>query len=116
MKIAIRILQVLLGLWFITGGIYMSTHFEDLINPWALNAVPGMVWMALGYLEALSGLGLVLTGIFTSVPRRIAFISSIILFVISVLGLFIYIAYAGFPGVLWGIIPAIFLGYIAYKK
>lgn len=116
MNIALRILQVLLGLWFITGGMYMSTHFEDLINPWALNAVPGFIWMALGCLETLSGLGLALTGIFTSLPRRVAFISAIILFVISVLGLFIYIAYAGFPGVLWGIIPALFLGFIAYKK
>lgn len=94
----------------------MSTHFEDLIKPWALNAVPGMVWMALGYLEALSGLALALMGIFTSLPRRIAFIAAIVLFVISLLGLFIYVAYDGFPGVLWGIVPAIFLGYIAYKK
>jgi hypothetical protein len=114
MNIIVWILQVLLGLWHITGSIYMTTHYQDLISAWAADFFPSYFWIVLGAIQVLLSLGL----IFSLVKkfRKLAPVSAIGLAIISLLGIPYYTAYSGFPGMLWGIIPAILLVFVAYWR
>ncbi len=115
MNIIITILQILLGLWNIIGGIYMSTHAQELINPWASSFFPSFFWIILGIMQILFSIALLIS-IGNGRLRKLAPISAIGLAVISLIGLTFYLSYAGFPGMLWGIVPAILLALIAYWR
>jgi hypothetical protein len=90
------------------GGLYMMNNYGNLANPWALNTFPKSFWIVLGLLQVLFAVGLV-------VPKVTA-ISAIYLALISLLGLTLYAAYAGFPGMLWALLPAVLLIFIAYGR
>ncbi len=115
MNIIITILQILLGLWNIIGGIYMSTHAQELINTWASSFFPSFFWIILGIIQILFSIVL-LVSVGNEKLRKLAPISAIGLAVISLMGLSFYMSYDGFPGMLWGIIPAILLALIAYWR
>lgn len=114
-NIFLWILQILLALWNITGGIYMINNYGSLANPWALNALPKTVWAALGAIQVVFALGLVLPGAFRILPKLTS-IAAICLSVISLLGIALYVAYAGFPGILWAVVPAILYTFVAYGR
>ncbi len=116
MHIASRILKLLLAVWYITGGIYMMSHHQELATMWALNSLPEAIWLIIGIFQIVFSLGLVLPGIFKVIPKQITLISSVGLIVISLLGLVLYSAYSGFPGALWAIVPAILVAYIGCKR
>ena len=115
MNILLWVLQILLALWNITGGIYMVNNYEKLANVWALNTLPQPAWMALGVLQALFALGLVLPGAVRVLPKLTP-VSAACLAVISLLGMALYVAYAGFPGNLWAVVPAILAAFVAYWR
>jgi DoxX-like family len=115
MNILLWALQVLLALYNIVGGIYVVNNYEKLANVWALNAFPRPVWIALGLLQVLFALGLVLPGALRVLPKLTA-ISAACLALISLLGSALYVAYAGFPGVLWALLPAILAAFVAYGR
>ena len=108
MNILLWVLQILLALYNMTGGIYMVNNYEKLANIWALNAFPKPAWMVLGLLQILFSLGLVFP--------KLTSISAACLAVISLLGIALYIAYAGFPGILWAVGPAILAAFVAYER
>jgi len=93
----------------------MVNHYEKLAKVWALNVLPTPAWVALGVLQILFALGMVLPGVVRVLPK-LTTISAICLGVISLLGIGLYVAYGGFPGILWGVVPAILLGFVAYKR
>src|SRR6266480_2882463 len=99
MNIPLWVLQILLALWNVIGGIYMVNHYKLLVNSWALSSLPKPVWMALGVLQVLFALGLVLPGVFRIYPKLIT-ISAVCLAVLSLLGIVLYSAYAG-SGFFW---------------
>ena len=115
MNILLWVLQILLAAWNMIGAIYMVSNYEALANAWALNALPKPAWMALGVLQALFALGLVLPGLVRKWSRVIP-ISAACLAVISMLGSALYIAYTGFPGILWAAVPAILAAFVAYRR
>lgn len=115
MNIIITIFQVLLGLWNIIGGIYMSTHAQELITPWASSFFPSFFWIILGIIQILFSIALLIS-LGNGKLRKLAPISAICLAIISLLGLAFYLSYDGFPGMLWGIVPAILLAVIAYWR
>lgn len=115
MNILLWIIRILLALWNLTGAIYMMGHYENLAQTWALNAFPRPVWVILGLLQVLFSLGLVLSGLFKAWPKLTS-VSATGLAVISLLGLLLYPTYAGFPGILWGLIPAALAAFVAYEK
>ena len=115
MNILLWVLQILLALWNITGGLYMVNHYQQLADRWALIAFPKPVWMAFGALQVLFAFGLLLPGVIGAL-RKLTSVSSAGLAVISLLGIALYIAYAGFPGMLWGVIPAILASFVAYGR
>lgn len=114
MNIVVSILQVLLGIWNIVGGVYMSTHYEELINTWASSSLPSFFWIILGIIQIVLSAMLLLSVV--SRLRKLAPISAIGLTVIALFGLTVYISYSGFPGMLWGIIPAVLSAFVAYWR
>ena len=105
----------MLALWNMIGAIYMVPNYEDLANVLALNALPKPAWIALGVLQALFALGLVLPGAARKWLKLIP-ISAACLAVISLLGIALYVAYTGFPGILWAVVPAILAAFVAYGR
>lgn len=108
MNILLWVLQILLALYSIIGGLYMINNYEMLANAWALSSLPKPAWLVLGIIQILLAIGLVLP--------KLTIISAIGLVVISLMGLALYAAYAGFPGLLWGVGPAILFALVAYGR
>lgn len=115
MKIFMCILQVLLALWIIMGGVYMIGNYSDLANQWALTVFPAFFWIIFGVIQIALSMVLLASITFGRV-KKFAAPAAFTLAILSLLGLFIYSAYAGFPGVLWAIVPAALLGVIGYKQ
>jgi hypothetical protein len=115
MNILLWVLQILLALYNMIGGIYMVNNYEKLASVWALNALPKPAWLALGLLQVLFALGLVLPGADRVLPKLTP-ISAACLAVISLLGIALYVAYEGFPGILWAVVPAILAAFVAYGR
>lgn len=114
MKIFVSILKVLLGLWSITGAWYMTGHYSDLASSWALGALPGAFFLALGIIQIVLALALIIS-IFARWAKLTTPVA-LALGVIVLAGSVLYSAYAGFPGILWALIPAALFGFVAYKK
>lgn len=114
MKIFVSLLKVLLGLWIIMGAVYMMGHFGELGSAWALSAFPAVFWTGLGIVQIV--LAIALIGSVLGRFRTMAQPAASALMVISLAGSFLYVAYAGFPGILWALIPAGLFGFIAYKR
>lgn len=107
MNIFVWILQIVLALYNIAGGIYLMGHYQLLATAQALYTLPAPAWVGLGILQVLLAIGLV-------VPK-LASKSAIGLIVISLFGAALYVSYEG-SGILWAAIPAIVLGFIAYSR
>lgn len=107
MSIFLWVLQVLLALWNLIGGSYVISHYENLKGAWAAD-LPQPVWVAYGVLQILSALGLFW-------PKAVP-IAAVVLSVFSLLGCALFARYAGFPGMLWGVLPAILTAFIAYGR
>jgi hypothetical protein len=107
MNILLWILQILLALWNLVGAGYMMTHYSILAKPWALGALPGLVWIVYGVLEILFALGLFLPKL---VPG-----AAIGLAVLVLLGIALFAQYTGM-GLLWAFIPALLLAFAAYGR
>ena len=113
MNILLWVLQILLALWEAIGGIYVVRNFDKIANGWALKTLPVSVWTIIGALQVLFALGLVLPGAKFHKSHSIA---AVMLAVISLLGIGLYFQYSGFPGFLWGLVPAILAAFVAYKR
>ena len=107
-------LQVLLALWNVIGGIYTFFHFEQLKGAWAAD-LPKPVWMALSVLQILSALGLVFPALAGAWPKCTP-ASAAYLALYALLGCALFAQYAGFPGLLWGVIPALLAAFVAYGR
>jgi len=115
MNILLWILQILLALWNIIGAIYMLNNYSDIASNWAYNSIPGPLWIILGLLQVLASLGLILPWLMKKMPN-LASLSAACLAIISLLGIALYDSYAGFPGLLWGIIPASLAAFVSFKR
>jgi hypothetical protein len=116
MRIAFGILKVLIALWFITGALYMMGAPASLANPWAAENLPEAFWITLVVFQILFATLFGLSAFVKSLHPNITHISAIGLIIITLMGLFLYSAYAGFPGILWGLIPAILVGFLMKKN
>ncbi len=114
MKITLWILILLIAFWNITGGSFMMNNYVDIATVSALKALPQPFWTILGLLQILLSVTLIVTSFMKK--HTLASFSAAGLAVISLAGLALYSSYAGFPGMLWGLIPAAIAGFIAYGK
>ena len=100
-------LQILLALWNLAGGGYEAVNYETLKGSWA-GDLPKALWMGYGFLQILFALGLLL-------PKFVP-IAAVGLAVLSLLGCALFAKYAGFPGMLWGVLPALLAAFVAYGR
>ena len=115
MNIFLWILQILLALWNIIGGTYMSMNYQNLATSSALGVFPGYFWIGLGILQVIFSLCLV-SSFIKGVSKKIVPISALCLAVLSLAGIGLYAMYSGFPGMLWGVVPALLLVFVAYER
>lgn len=113
MNVLLRVLQILLALWNIIGGIFVINNYDKVAAGWALNSMPKSVWIAFAVLQILFALGLILPG---TKLRKTNSVAAAGMSIISLLGIALYTQYSGFPGILWGLIPAALAGFVAYKR
>jgi len=107
MNILLWVLQILLALWNLIGGVYTFSHYENLKGGWG-NNLPAPVWLAIAALQVLFALGLVIP--------KLTPVASVYLTVNALSGCVLFAQYAGFPGILWGVIPALLLAFVAYGR
>ncbi len=113
MSILLWVLRVMLALWNVIGGIYVVGNYGKVATAWALNALPKPIWTTLGVLQILLALALILPG---AKMRKPVAIAAACLAILSLLGIALYTQYAGFPGMLWGLIPALLAAFVAYSR
>jgi hypothetical protein len=107
MNILLWVLQIFLALYNLVGGIYTVFNYEKLKAAW-VNDLPQPVWVSLGVLQALFALGLFFP--------KLTPIAAAYLAVYALAGCALFANYAGFPGILWGVVPAISAAFIAYWR
>ncbi len=107
MNILLWILQVMLALWNLIGGVYTLSHHEEIKSALVAN-LPAMVWVVIAVLQILFSVGLVMP--------KVSPVAAVYLAVNSLLGCVLCAQYAGFPGMLWGVIPALVALFIAYGR
>jgi hypothetical protein len=107
MNILLWVLQVLLALWNAVGGVFTISHHEDLTSAWA-SGLPRPTWIAICVLQIAFALGLFL--------KKVTPVAAIYLTINSLAGCALFAKYAGFPGALWGVIPAILAALVAYGR
>lgn len=114
MKIFTKFAQFLLPLYTIMGAVYMIGNYEILATELALSKLPTHFWIGLGVIQIIQAVTLLLA-LYFKVGKSYVFNSAMCLALLSLLGSILYIAYAGFPGILWAIIPALLYVFIAYR-
>src|SRR5205085_56237 len=114
MNILLWVLQILLALWNMIGGIYTAFNYEQLKGAW-MNDLPKPAWVAIGVLQALFAAGLVLPGAVGVLPK-VTPVAAAYLAVNALFGCALFAKYAGFPGMLWGVVPAILAAFVAYGR
>ncbi len=107
MNFLLWVLQILLALWNLIGGVYTFFHYENLKGGWG-NDLPKSVWMAIAVLQVLFALALLLP--------KLTLIAAIYLASNAFLGCLLFAQYAGFPGMLWGVIPALLAAFVAFGR
>ena len=115
MKIFVSLLKLLLGLWTIMGAVYMMGHFGDLGSSWALGELPAVFWTGVGIVQIVLAIVLIVS-VWPGCFRKFVSPAASVLAVIALAGSVLYSAYSGFPGILWALIPAALLAFIAYKN
>ncbi len=108
MNILLWVLQVLLALYYAMGGSWM---LKNIPAGW-LKIMPRPVWMAIGFLQILLALGLVLPGLFGKtllIPIAAIGVAAETLFVAA-------LTRPKFQGLLWVLIPALLSLFVAYGR
>ncbi|MGE5042004.1 MAG: DoxX family protein [Candidatus Levyibacteriota bacterium] len=111
-NVVLWVLQVLLAFWNIFGGVYLLMNYKLVAAPWT-HSLPKIMWPVLGTVQILLAVGLVLPGLKF---RRVNVISSIGIAALYLFAILLYTPYSGFPGMLWGLIPAVIAGWIVYGR
>jgi hypothetical protein len=109
MNILLWVLQILLALYYLMGGSWMVSKVP---GAW-LKILPKPIWMALGLLQALFALGLVLPGLIGMSPiiTPIAAVG-VVVETVSVSAM----TGVKWKGFIWVLIPALLSLFVAYGR
>jgi len=115
MNILLWVLQILLALYTVMGGLWMvRTH--DKLAAAGNHALPKSAWLVLGVLQVLFGLGLVVPAAAGVLPGLTA-IAAICLAVEMVATAAILKAKDLWStGMLWAVVPSILAAFVAYGR
>jgi len=109
MNILLWVLQILLGLYYLMGGSWMVSKIP---GGW-LKLLPKPVWMAIGLLQVLLALGLVLPGALGIQPK----LTPIAAVGVAVETLLVAaLTKPKFQGFLWVLIPSVLALFVAYGR
>jgi len=108
MNIMLWVLQVLLALYYLMGGVWMM---KNIPKPW-LKVLPKPAWMAFGALQVLFALALVLPAA-TGVQPKLVPIAAACLAVQTVA---VAAKFTPLKGLLWSVVPAILAVFVAYGR
>ncbi len=109
MNILLWMLQIMLALYYLMGGQWMVFKVP---GPW-LKLLPKPVWMAIGLLQILFALGLVLPGLIGMSPQ----ITPIAAIGVAVeTALVAMLTKPKFQGLLWVVVPAVLALFVAYGR
>jgi hypothetical protein len=114
MNVLLWTLQIGLALYNVIGGIYTVLNHEQLKGAFA-NNLPKSAWVALGMLQALFALALVLPSAFGVLPKLTP-IAATYLAINALVGCALFAKYAGFPGILWAVVPASLAAFVAFWR
>jgi hypothetical protein len=114
MKILLWVIQILLAIWNLMGGSYTIFNYMNLRAP-AVKTLPASFWVALGALQIIAAIALLIPGKLVRVPKLNA-IAAAYIFVFALSGIIIFAQYAGFPGMLWAVIPAALAAFVVYGR
>src|SRR6185503_16369964 len=106
MNILLWVLQILLALYYLMGGVWM---IKNTPKAW-FKVLPKPVWLVLGVLQALFALALVVPGAVGVLPMLVP-IAAVWLAVQSVA---VALKFTPMPGLLWAVLPALVLLFVAY--
>ena len=109
MNILLWVLQILLALYYLMGGSWMISKVP---GAW-LKFLPKPAWMALGLLQVLFALGLVLPGATGMLPQLTP-IAAVGVAVETVL--VAMLTKPKFQGFLWVLVPALLVLFVAYGR
>lgn len=90
------------------------SNYPAVANTQAWESLPPLFWTLLGGAEAVLGIAIIVASIMKK--QKIVAYSAAAQAVICLSGLALFSSFAGFPGMLWGIIPAALYGFVAYKR
>lgn len=109
MNILLWVLQISLGLYYLMGGSWMIFKVP---GAW-VKFLPKPVWMALGLLQALFALGLIVPGATGMMPQ----LTPVAAIGVAVETVFVaMLTKPKFQGALWVIVPAILVLFVAYGR
>ena len=116
MNILLWVLQIVLALLCIPGGIFKVFKLEQLQKDVAsMRALPRSLWAFLGAFECLAGLGLILPGAANVLPVVTA-ISAAAVAAESVLVSAFYVHYGDRPPLPYSVAMAIMAAFISYGR
>ncbi len=113
MNILLWVLQVLLALYYAMGGMY-QLNVGKLPPAW-FKIVPKSGWIALGLLQILFALGLVLPPLIKATPQLTPG-SAVGLIVETVVVYFLTFNKFMFKAFVWILVPGLFAAFVAYGR
>lgn len=117
MNTLLWILQVALAVVFVAGGAYKTFMFDELAG--AMNALPRGGWRALGVVEMVGGILLVLPGVTGWMPHLTALAAAVLTVETLALAAF-YASYsldvAATNPLVWAVVMALLVAAVAYGR
>jgi hypothetical protein len=108
MNALLWVLQILLALYYIMGGIWMLAKVP---KAW-LNVLPKPAWTVLGSFQILFALGLVVPGAAGILPQA----TSMAAICVAVQTVVVAGRTTRMPGLLWALLPAAVALFVAYAR
>jgi hypothetical protein len=109
MNILLWVLQVLLGAYYLMGGIYQVSNYDKLVKAVAyMKVMPRSFWMAMGVLQALFAVAV-------SVPH-VSPIAATCLALQALLVCGLQLKYGSFASILWMLLPGVVAAFVAYGR
>ena len=111
------ILQLVLALFYVAGGAYKTFMFDELAG--AMNALPRGGWRALGVVEMVGGILLILPGATGWMPHLTALAAAVLTVETLALAAF-YASYslavAATNPLVWAVVMALLVAIVAYGR
>ncbi len=116
MNILLWVLQVLASLIYLASGVMKVFMFDKISEDVrSFGALPREVWMALGILELICSIGLIVPGAFHWQPKLTA-LAAAVLAIESLVFIGVHVKYREFVPIIMCIVLGLLMAFIAYGR